>query len=158
MRAHKGFTLLEIVVTLAILAISFGLTVGVVAALTNLQSSAADEESIDYQLRTVDNITNEYVNFVSIKGFEFNCASSNSSKTVFTYESSDFTLGFENRSLYIRNNYDGDIEYFKKTKGVYLENIDNITFTYDSSLAMLITDVEYGTSTLRYSYVVRTLQ
>lgn len=157
MRAHKGFTLLEAVVTLSILAISFALTIGVVAALTNLQSTAQEEENINYQLKKADDTVNEFVNFISIEGFEYNSVESDQSNIVFTYSTYNFKLSFFNHTLSIDNNYSGDNDYFKKTKDVHLENVDDIDFSFESSIALLCADVKYGSNSLRYSYVVRTL-
>ena len=154
MRKRRAFTLLEVVVTLSVLAICFALTIGVVASLTSIQKSSSNLVSLDNQLNDVDETIKKYVSMVSIDTSEaesYTSPSFSSNKIVFTNNGSDYSLKFENQKIGI---YKDDSITIKEHK---VDDVKNLTFTYRDEIALLTSEVEIRSTNYKFVYVLRTL-
>ncbi|GEM_PF-5323517 len=157
MKKRKGFTLVETIVTLSILGISFGLAATVVAALLGVQNKASDQYVASKQLKVANDMISDYVSFVSVKtestSFSFSSASATSVK--YTNNSYLYELKYDNKTLSITTNYDGSVEYLKKNASEQLDSLDYVKFEYTAPLNLLIAEMKAGESILRYSYTLR---
>ena len=157
MRKKSGFTLIEAVITLAILTISTGLVVLVLNSLIRVQNASKDEDIANSELQTLDNTVNKYVSLVSqkseIRDFEYK--SSSSRTLVFTLDEYDYTLSYSNPNIVISTNYDGSDSSLSVSESKELISISNVTFSYDENLSLLIVNAVSRGVDNKYVYVVR---
>ena len=156
MKKQKGFTLIEVVATLTILAISFALTVGTVVGLTNIQKSTAKQNAINRQLNDVDEMVSDYVSYISIPNFTFKSLSSDKNEIIFSHETYDYSLKYNENVLLLTTTYEPSEDYFYKNSQIDINQISNIEFSYDEDLNLLVSRVFYGENSINYSYIVRT--
>lgn len=157
MKKKSGFTLIEAVITLAILTISTGLVVLVLNSLIRVQNASKDEDIANSELQTLDNMVNKYVSLVSqkseIRDFEYK--SSTSRTIVFTLDEYDYTLSYSNPNIVISTNYDGSDSSLSVSESKELTSISNVTFSYDENLSLLIVNAVSRGIDNKYVYVVR---
>lgn len=177
---RKGFTLLEAIVTIGILAVAFALTGVAVTQLIRVQDSAAavaDHESV---FHSVDELIGRYISFVSLDtpllSFKMTGVDSHTVTYVGTeYEtpggsvvsSASYTLEFYavnefstvNRTFtvstaVISGTLDG---YLDKNDWKTVKGIDSLEFSFDDSIDFLTVDVTLSESvSRRFCYVLRT--
>lgn len=63
---RRAFTLIEMVVTLAVLGVSVALTGVVIANVSRVQSASASQYSYNTQVDAVEKMTREYISYVSL--------------------------------------------------------------------------------------------
>ena len=157
MRKKSGFTLVEAVITLAILTISTGLVVLVLNSLIRVQNASKDEDIANSELQILDNTVNKYVSLVSqkseIRDFEYK--SSNPRTLVFTLDEYDYTLSYSNPNIVISTNYDGGDSSLSVSESKELTSISHVTFSYDQDLSLLIVNAVSRGIDNKYIYVVR---
>ena len=158
MKKRRGFTLLEAIVTLSILGICFGLTIGVVASLTSIQKSSSNSISLSNQLDRVDKTVQEYVSIVSIKTgtkeFTYSSENSGSTQIVFINGSEFYTLKYLNKQISITKT--GDVVSYLPIQ-YDIKDIDGVVFSFNEELALLSTDVEISSTHYKFAYTIRTL-
>ena len=158
MKKRRGFTLLEAIVTLSILGICFGLTIGVVASLTSIQKSSSNSISLSNQLDRVDKTVQEYVSIVSIKTgtkeFTYSSENSGSTQIVFINGSDSYTLKYLNKQISITKT--GDVVSYLPIQ-YDIKDINGVVFSYKENLALLLTDVEISSTHYKFAYTIRTL-
>lgn len=158
MKKRRGFTLLEAIVTLSILGICFGLTIGVVASLTSIQKSSSNSISLSNQLDRVDKTVQEYVSIVSIKTgtkeFTYSSENSGSTQIVFINGSEFYTLKYLNKQISITKTGDA-VSYLPIQYDI--KDIDGVVFSFNEELALLSTDVEISSTHYKFAYTIRTL-
>lgn len=159
MKKKSGFTLIEAVITLAILTISTGLVVLVLNSLIRVQNASKDEDIANSELQTLDNTVNKYVSLVSqkseIRDFEYDSSKSNSRTLVFTFDEDDYTLSYSNPNIVISTTYDGSDSSLSVSESKELTSISNVTFSYDQNLSLLIVNAVSRGVDNKYVYVVR---
>lgn len=159
MRKKSGFTLIEAVITLAILTISTGLVVLVLNSLIRVQNASKDEDIANSELQTLDNMVNKYVSLVSqkteIRDFEYDSSKSNSKTLVFTLDEDDYTLSYSNPNIVISTTYVGGDSSLSVSESKELTSISNVTFSYDPNLSLLIVNAVSRGIDNKYVYVVR---
>ena len=159
MRKKSGFTLIEAVITLAILTISTGLVVLVLNSLIRVQNASKDEDIANSELQTLDNTVNKYVSLVSqkteIRDFEYDSSKSNFRTLVFTLDEDDYTLSYSNPNIVISTTYDGSDSSLSVSESKELTSISNVTFSYDENLSLLIVNAVSRGVDNKYVYVVR---
>lgn len=157
MRKKSGFTLIEAVITLAILTISTGLVVLVLNSLIRVQNASKDEDIANSELQTLDNTVNKYISLVSqkseIRDFEYK--SSTSRTLVFTLDEDDYTLSYSNPNIVISTTYAGSDSSLSVSESKELTSISNVTFSYDENLSLLIVNAVSRGIDNKYVYVVR---
>ena len=160
MKSKKGFTLVEMVVTLAIIGVSSALTVIVVTNLVNSQNASSNQYAYSKEMDIIDKTANEFVSFVSINNSDasFTYKSQSETSVTFTYDNTyDYTFCFSDKALRLTNNYDGEEAYFRKTFIKTLEHATNFVFSFDVSSALLKIQYDLNKTTNTNTYVVRTL-
>lgn len=159
MKKKSGFTLIEAVITLAILTVSTGLVVLVLNSLIRVQNASKDEDIANSELQTLDNTVNKYVSLVSqkseIRDFEYEPSKSNSRTLVFTLDEDDYTLSYSNPNIVISTTYDGSDSSLSVSESKELTSISNVTFSYDQNLSLLIVNAVSRGVDNKYVYVVR---
>lgn len=159
MKKKSGFTLIEAVITLAILTISTGLVVLVLNSLIRVQNASKDEDIANSELQTLDNTVNKYISLVSqkseIRDFEYDSSKSNSRTLVFTFDEDDYTLSYSNPNIVISTTYDGSDSSLSVSESKELTSISNVTFSYDENLSLLIVNAVSRGIDNKYVYVVR---
>lgn len=161
MRKKSGFTLIEAVITLAILTISTGLVVLVLNSLIRVQNASKDEDIANSELQTLDNTVNKYISLVSqkseIRDFEFK--SSTPRALVFTLDDTldeyDYTLSYSNPNIVISTTYAGSDSSLNVSESKELTSISDVTFSYDENLSLLIVNAVSRGVDNKYVYVVR---
>ena len=150
---RKGFTLLEVIVTISILGICFALTIGVVAALTNIQKASSSNVSLNSQVDKVDATAKEFVSLVSI----------NTSAKSYTPETSpnDYEVIFsKNETKYYLRYLDSRVGIYEDSSTLVeyeVDDIKDVKFEYTASLALLIASVQTSNTTYKFAYTVRTM-
>lgn len=159
MKKKSGFTLIEAVITLAILTVSTGLVVLVLNSLIRVQNASKDEDIANSELQTLDNTVNKYVSLVSqkseIRDFGYEPSKSNSRTLVFTLDEDDYTLSYSNPNIVISTTYDGSDSSLSVSESKELTSISNVTFSYDQNLSLLIVNAVSRGVDNKYVYVVR---
>lgn len=161
MRNKKGFTLLEAVVTIAVLGISLGLATLVMSSLVRVQDASVNENLINDDLNSLDKVVSSYVSMVDDIRFEFNEEASNLELKYLTFTafSCDFTLSYVANTISYSSNYgtavDQDIDYLKQRKSALLSYISDVSFDYDASLKLLVVRAETKGYLNRFTYVLR---
>ena len=159
MKKKSGFTLIEAVITLAILTISTGLVVLVLNSLIRVQNASKDEDIANSELQTLDNTVNKYISLVSqkseIRDFEYDSSKSNSRTLVFTFDEDDYTLSYSNLNIVISTTYDGSDSSLSVSESKELTSISSVTFSYDENLSLLIVNAVSRGIDNKYVYVVR---
>ena len=166
---RKGFTLVEAVVTLAVLGVTFSLTTIAVTQLVQVQNGAADQTAIESRYQAADSLMNEYVSFVGLNtpgeqgiSFAYKSSSSSANSLVFTatYVSStyDFVLSHNpaSRVLSVTCAQTPPEGYLSKSNWTKTNQIEGVTFAYDKSLSLITAEVRLDASHQRkFAYVVR---
>lgn len=164
---RKGFTLVEAVVTLAVLGVTFSLTTVAVTQLVQVQNGAADQTAIESRYQAADSLMNEYVSFVGLntpgeQGISFAYKSSSANSIVFTatYVSStyDFVLSHNSASrvLSVTCAQTPPEGYLSKSNWTKTDRIEGVTFAYDKSLSLITAEVHLdATHQRKFAYVVR---
>ena len=157
MNKKSGFTLVEAIVTLAILTVSTGLVVLVLNSLIRVQGASQDEERANSDLHLLDNTVSKYVSLVSqkteVRNFTFK--SCDPSSLVFSYGDYDYTLSYSNPNLAISTNYDGSESDLIVSETSNLSSVSNVAFSYDVDLDLLIVNATSRGVDNKYTYVVR---
>lgn len=165
MKLRKGFTIVEMVVTIAILSVAFGLSAVAFSNLSRIQSSATTQLAISREIDKINKVVNEYISIVSLRtsSIKFDYEHVESGVDYVTFKEDDanpsysYTLRSANSTIAYFSNYSGDNEYLKKHRVESFKNINEVTMNYNQSLALLVLDIKYsGTKNIRYSYIVRT--
>ena len=163
----KGFTLVEAVVTIAILGVAFSLTTFAISQLAQVQNGAAEQVSFETRYQEADSLLNEYVSFVSLKtpgeqGISFSYKNHTSEALVFTasYLSNDynFSLSFDstNKKLSVTSDPSVPDGYLAKTNWPKAEGISGVSFSYDSGLSFFTAEIVLDEQHSRkFAYVVR---
>ena len=164
---RKGFTLVEAVVTIAVLGVTFSLTTVAVTQLVQVQNGAAEQTAIESRYQAADSLMNEYVSFVGLntpgeQGISFAYKSSSPNSLVFTatYASStyDFILSHDSASrvLSVTCPQTPPEGYLSKSNWTKTSRIEGVTFAYDNSLSLITAEVRLDESHQRkFAYVVR---
>ena len=160
MKNKSAFTVVELVVTLGILALAFALSTVLIVTMNSVQNANAVETNKSRELTNFNDSVNSYVSFLSINtdeiNFSYDGENSTENKVVFTYSTYHFDLKFENLTLSMESNYDGENTYFAKTFSRNFKYIRAVTFEYTESLGQLVSHVTFGGSVINYSHIVRT--
>ena len=162
MKLRKGFTLVEVAITLGILAIALALSGIAFSNLANIQTTATDQLVANRELTKVDDLVARYVSFVSVNtpGHSFSYdGSSSETKISFSLNAEyRYDLEYTDNSLSISTTYSGADDKLKISDSLKLEYVKSIKFTFDGSIDLLISEINYlSNKTIRYSYVVRAL-
>ena len=150
---RKGFTLLEVIVTLSILGICFALTIGVVAALTNIQKASSSNISLNNQVDKVDSTVKEYVSIVSVNTSAKSYlpeTSPNDYEVIFSKSETKYYLRYANNKVGI---YEGSSTIIEHE----VVDIEDVKFGYEASLALLVASVQTSNATYKFTYTVRTM-
>ena len=165
MKSRKGFTIIELVVTIGILSVAFGLSTVAFSNLSRIQKSATDQYVANQELDKVDNLVKEYISIVSLDTssikFDYEHVENADNYVKFKEKEVDpnysYSLRYVSSTLSYFSDYSGDNDYLKQHKAEQYKYINDIKFTYSVSLALLTLDIKYnGSKTIRNSYVVRT--
>lgn len=164
---RKGFTLVEAVVTIAVLGVTFSLTTVAVTQLVQVQNGAADQTALESRYQAADSLMNEYVSFVGLKtpgeqGISFAYKSSSANSLVFTatYASStyDFVLSHDsaNQVLSVTCDQTPPEGYLSKSNWTKTNRIEGVAFSYVESLSLITAEIRLDASHQRkFAYVVR---
>ena len=165
MKKRTGFTIVEMVITLAILSVAFALSSVAFSNLGRIQSSATDQVVANRELDKLDDLVDEYISLVSLNTssikFDYDHVEHGENFITFKEKETDpeysYTLRFAGSALGYTYDYSGENDYLKKHRGENFKYINDVKFNYDSSLAFLVLNVTYNkTKTINYSYIVRT--
>ena len=162
-KSKKAFTLVEAVTTIAIMGVAFALTAICVSNMVKIENGASKQVAINNELAKANDSVNEYVSFVSVNtdDLSFSYKQSTESSVTFTDGTSDYTLSSsqEHKNLVFSSTYSGDNPYLSKTFSYSFKYISHITFSFDSSISLLVGRffVEERTVPYTYSYVLETL-
>lgn len=167
MKLRKGFTLLEVVVTMAILGISTALTVVVAANLANVQNASATQFSYSKQINDINDIASKYVSFVSLntKSISFTYASHDTKSITFNATGDEvggtywYRFGYNNETntFGISTNYSGDVSYLIFDYSITVKDVknDGVNFTYNSVDKILTLTINLNGMDNHLVYVVR---
>lgn len=161
MKNKSAFTVVELVVTLGILAIAFALSTGLIVTMNSVQNANSQETNKSNELTRFNNSVSSYVSFLSINTeeifFTFDSENSSESTVVFTYSTYHFDLKFNESTLSMTSNYDGENTYFTKSFSYRFKYIHAVVFEYTESIGQLVSRVTIGGGVITYSHIVRTV-
>lgn len=166
---RKGFTLVEAVVTIAVLGVTFSLTTVAVTQLVQVQNGAADQTAIESRYQAADSLMNEFVSFVGLntstegeQGISFAYKSFSTDSLIFTatYAGSnyDFVLSHDsaNQVLSVTCDQTPPEGYLSKSNWTKTNRIEGVTFAYDESLSLITAEIRLDALHQRkFAYVVR---
>lgn len=161
-KARRGFTLVETVVTIGILAIVFSLLGITVSQLTGIQNNAADLASYEQGYKNADSLVNEFVSFVSVENNDLSFAYSSSSSSSLTFDATDhngtyaFTISFSDATLNVYTPENAPSGYLSKSDWPVVKGISGVIFAFDPDISFLVAEFKLDEShSRRYEYVVR---
>ena len=174
-KARKGFTLVEAIVTIAILGIGFALTGVVVSQLIRVQDAASEVADNESTFQSVDSLVSQYVSYVSLDtpllSFERTRAEATgvsyvgkqfaSALDASPFASVSFALNWssETKELSVTpSTISGTPEgYLAKNDWKTVKDISNANFAYDATIDFLTIDITLNdNSARRFGYVLRT--
>ena len=139
-RTRKAFTLLEAVVTIAIMSIVFGISAVCLTNLVRIQNESSENTRRHAEANRINTLISEYVSFVSIKtgDLAFNFDSETPTSITFTTNlGSSHILKYENDYLIVTYDYSGDVNYLKYTNVLSVQKTSSLTFDYDETIDLL---------------------
>lgn len=158
-KRRKGFTLLETIVTIGIIGLVATMTGVGISSLASLQNGASEHVAIQQDLESADNFIKKYVSTVDVntsaRQFLYQPTDSNPVRFAVFENGNDtgnyYCLSFANNSLTTAGT-----GFENKTLSV--PNIRSITFTYDSSIALLVASISIKSEvSYRYAYPLRAM-
>ena len=174
-KVARGFTLIETIVTIGILAVGFSLTGVAVSQLVRVQDSASGVAHREDTFQSVDSLLGEYVSYVSVDTpvLNFELDHWSSIGVVFTgkqYDTPGGTLlasvsysvaysSEESKLEITKNVISGEpVGYLDKSDWRTVKGISSFSFTLDETIHFLTADVGVEENTSRcFCYVLRTL-
>ena len=165
MKKRKGFTLVEMVVTIAILSVALALTVIAFGNLSRIQTSASNQLAATREIEKIDSLTKDYISIVSLRTssikFDYEDVEKTDNYVSFKEDNADpsykYTLRFIGSTISYFSDYTGENSYLKQSQSLSLKTVNKIVFSYDTSIGFLVLDIHYnGTKNIKYSYIVRT--
>ena len=155
----RGFTLVELIVTIGIIALGSAMAISIIASLVAIQDVTAKQNKINDDIYSVNSICSDYVSFVSISNDDFDFAfdSSTSSNVTFVYSTYHFNLSYlpASNSLSIDTDYDGAIDYLNFKESISLSSAKSVSFSYDAGIGLLCADVSFKNITNHLSSVIK---
>ncbi|MBQ7250744.1 MAG: type II secretion system protein [Bacilli bacterium] len=142
-KAKKGFTVVELVVTIALVGILAATTAITITATVRIQSEASEKTATAREMDEAVTRIKEVVSYFSVQNdvCDFQFSGCTGTEVTFTNnaDSASYTLGFAEKSLYLSNDYGGENRYFQYSFTLSYSHIEKIDFSYDSSLQLLTT-------------------
>ena len=142
-RAKKGFTVVELVVTIALVGILAATTAITITATVRIQNEASEKTATAREVDEAATRIKEVVSFLSVQNDVCDFHFSGCTGTEVTFrnnaDSASYTLGFAEKSLYLSNDYGGENRYFQYSFTLSYPHIEKIDFSFDSSLQLLTT-------------------
>ena len=162
-KTKKGFTVVELVVTLALVGILTATTAITITATVRIQNEASEKTATAREMDEVATRVKEVVSFFSVKNDACDFQFSACSDSEITFEnnavSASYTLGFAEKSLFLSNNYTGENRYLQYAFSLSYPHLENIEFSYDSTLDLLTTVIHPYTGTpLTHTYALEVLR
>lgn len=159
MKKKCGFTLLEAVVTLGVFGISIALVTLVMSSLVRVQNYAGDENVLNYNLQKIDSTVNRYISDISVvslkdSGIHYSSIAFADHSISFVYTKNESTLNYSmsyiDSNLVIHSDFDSSLD-----ETVKLNQIDDIVFSYDSTIQLLLVKASANGVVNKFTYVVR---
>ena len=162
-RSKKGFTLLEVIATLAILAVSTGLSTVVIYNMSRTESASAQQYRYNNQIDDIDRVLRDYVSYVSLKtgdsehGVNISFSSVSEDKHTITFVdegSGTYSLTYAEQMLSIV--FSGDTYCENVTSAASITDVKNFTVAFDESLSLIKVNYDINGKTNHLSGIVRT--
>ena len=171
---RRAFTLIELVITIALISVAGALSAIVISNLLNVQTLQSQSIEVENDLANVDEVIRKYVSIIAIESEELsftdpvvqndkNIVITNGSYTdsLSAVHSFKVTLIYTESNLRYswewEDNYNSmpDYENFCTPTGYYVKTIRNVNFEFDTALRLFIADIMTVSGTTRSVYVVR---
>lgn len=169
--AKKAFTVIEAVVTIAVLSVVIGVSTLAISNLTNVQRGASTEVARHNEVDAINDVASSFVSFVGLdtdsepNGLSFALARSSvtTSQIVYTCKTYTYTLAYNQPASAIAFSTnapaDASPSYLRAT-GVTaektLKNVTDIEFSFDTDISLLILRISFASGEpYRLSYIVR---
>lgn len=158
-RIRKGFTIIELVITIAILGVSTALTAVVISSATKVQQSTATQYEYNNTVNGIDSLLRDYVSFISVNDEKssFTFFSCTDDKISFKHGGYEYYLSYEFNSFVFSTDYNGEDDYFKKNITLDVSYVDDVVFSYYSDTALLTLSLTVNGLENNFYYVVRSL-
>lgn len=162
-RSKKGFTLIEVVATLAILAVSTALSTIVIYNMSRTEAASAQQYRYNNQIDDIDRILRDYVSYVSLKtgdsehgvNISFSSVSEDSHTITFVDDGSGvYSLTYAEQMLSIV--FSGDTYCDNVTNAASITDVSNYTVAFDETLSLIKINYEVNGKTNHLSGIVRT--
>lgn len=140
-KCKKGFTVVELVITIALVGILSATAAITVSALVNIQSNISKTTSTQKDIEDASNNIKDAVSFVSVKNsicaFEIKACVESEITFTNTVDSADYSLSFAEKTLRFTSDYAGENEYLQYAFSNAYSTLKTIEFSYDASLHLL---------------------
>ena len=165
----KAFTVIEAVVTIAVLSVVIGVSTLAISNLTNVQRGASTEVARHNEVDAINDVASSFVSFVGLdtgsepNGLSFARSSATTSQIVYTCSTYTYTLAYNQpaSAIVFSTNAPADASpaYLRAT-GVTatktLKNVTDIEFSFDTDISLLILRISFASGEpYRLSYIVR---
>ncbi len=161
-RKKRGFTIIEAVVTISILAVVVSLISVVISNMVQIQNASTGTYAISEQFNDGYNIARDYISFVSVNdsNLAFTYQSYTDNSLTFSCDGYAFSLKYVDHVLTYGcdSEYTGSKDYLLKTDKVILKNITDFKFTYYDDIYMLKMEMSAGTHYSHEVFILRTVQ
>ena len=157
-KIKRGFTIIELVMTIGIIGITTAMTGVVIANMSNAQKVSTDQYVNIKQISTINEVANEYISYISLNTsvISFSFGSTTDHSLTFLHNAYSYTLSFSDNIISISNDYDGEESFFKKSRQEEVDNVESCTFNYNQTLCLLKLTVVVAGQENYLDYVVRT--
>lgn len=157
-RTRKAFTLIEAVVTIAIMSIVFGISAVCFTNLIRIQNEASENTRRQSEANRINSVISDYVSFVSVKtpDLAFNFDSETGTSIIITTNlGSSHTLKYENKFLIVTYSYSGSNDYLKYTNSISVDKTSSIVFDFDETLNLLSTTCRISGKDFKFAHVFK---
>ena len=157
-RAKRGFTLIEAVVTIAIMSVVFGLSALCFSNLFRIQDESSKNTQRQIEANRINNLVSDFVSFLSVKTDELSFSFSSKTETSIIFvssKSSTHTLSYSSSQLSVTYANAGEVEYLKYENSVSLSNDSTVIFDFESTLKILKMDCSISGKEFSYAYVLK---
>lgn len=154
-KARKGFTTVELVITLALIGVLSAMSAVTIAAMVNIQGNAGQTASVTEQVDAASRKIAETVSFISVKNAVCDFEVSACEDEQITFEnranSTEYCPGFAGTALNLTTNYAGSDPYLNYSYSEKYTSIKSIVFSYDLTLSLMkvVINPSSGSATTR---------
>ena len=161
-KKKSGFTLIEMVTVLSILAVGVSMSAVVISNLINTQNASTAQYNYSKQVDNIKDLVDDYCSYVSLNtsgtygvSFSFSSVSEDHHTLVFTDGTADHSLTLVDGLLKITSDSSSTNDYLLYSKSVSVPDVKDYVLYYDDEHAMVKVTFSVNEKEYRHIALVR---